>query len=85
MKNTACIHCGRKKGNPIAHLAAAVGAAAGGALTLGALSVGAIVVGAVAIRRLAVLSGRIGKLSIADLEIDRLTIREQAASASAGR
>ena len=73
----ACVHCGRKKGNPVAHLAAAIGAAAGGALALGALSIGAAAVGAVAIRRLALFSGRVGRLSIADLEIDRLTIREQ--------
>ena len=78
MKN-ACVHCGRRKGNPVAHLAAAIGAAAGGALALGALSIGAVAVGAVAVRRLALLSGRVGKLSIAELEIDRLTIREQTA------
>jgi hypothetical protein len=53
-------------------LAVAMGAAA-----VGALAVGAVAVGAFAIGKLGIRQGRIEKLEIGDLIVDRLTIRER--------
>jgi hypothetical protein len=57
-------------------LAVAMGAAA-----VGAIAVGAVAVGAFAIGKLGIHQGRIEKLEIGDLIVDRLTIREQIVSA----
>jgi hypothetical protein len=56
-------------------LAIAMGAAA-----VGAIAVGAVAVGAFAIGKLGIRQGRIDKLEIGDLTVDRLTIRERAAN-----
>jgi hypothetical protein len=59
--------------------AQATGAAAVGALAVGAMALGAFAIGALAIRRLVIWSGRVEKLSIGELTVDRLIMREPAA------
>jgi hypothetical protein len=54
----------------------ATGAAAVGALAVGAMALGAFAIGALAIRRLVIWSGRVEKLSIGELTVDRLIMRE---------
>ena len=57
--------------------AQATGAVAAGALAVGALAVGALAIGALAIRRLVIWSGRVEKLSIGELTVDRLIMRDR--------
>lgn len=51
-------------------------ASAWGAAATGAAAFGAVAVGALAIRRLAVKSAKFGRMSIDDLEVSRLRVRE---------
>jgi hypothetical protein len=73
MRKRICAHRRRAAGPAVARLAAASAAAA-----VGALAIGTMVIGSLAIKRLALLSGRIHRLSIDDLEIGKLTVREEA-------
>lgn len=57
-------------------LAMAIGAAAAGAIAVGAVAVGAFAIGKLGIRH-----GRIEKLEIGELTVERLTIREQVPTA----
>ncbi len=47
-----------------------------GATAIGAFAMGAVAIGALAIRKLAVRSGRIERLSIGELTVDRLLIKD---------
>ena len=70
MKNTKQTFISASTG--FALLAVAMGAAAVGAIAVGAVAVGAFTIGKFGMRQ-----GRIEKLQIGDLTLDRLIIREQ--------
>ena len=52
------------------------GAMAAGAMAAGALAGGAVAIGALAIRSVAVRRGKVGRLTIDELEVGRLRVRE---------
>ena len=56
--------------------ATALGSTSLGAAATGAAALGAVAIGALAIRRLAVKRGKVGHLTIEDLEVGRLRVRE---------
>jgi hypothetical protein len=47
-----------------------------GATAIGAFAIGAVAIGALVIRKVAIRDGRIDRLSIGELTVDRLVIRD---------